>query len=70
MTCMKLLASSIPGRVSANSVISSFANPDNPAEQSSEYNIVLSLLQRAMSTVAYTHSAPAHHSVVHLHPLL
>ena len=33
MTCMKLLASSMPGRESANSVISSLANPDSPAEQ-------------------------------------
>ena len=31
MTCMKLLASSIPGSESANSVSSSLARPDSPA---------------------------------------
>ena len=36
MTCMKLLASSMPGRESAKSVSSSLASPDSPAGQDRE----------------------------------
>ena len=36
ITCMKLLASSMPGRESAKSVSSSLASPDSPAGQDRE----------------------------------
>ena len=54
ITCMKLLASSIPGKESANSVISSRASPDIPPEKEQSHTITV-----AVTTITTSHQSLA-----------